>query len=206
MTKRLLITLALLLTLSRPSWATAITGVSYDGNPPGNLSQITGVEDFLIGHDPFPSGIWQITWDGGITGWRDSTTISALDMISEDWLFTPGDVTVPSVVFTMLSDWVLSAQTPSLFEHSAWAQSPGPQWAFWSTPDGAFHWALEDIALDSQEPVSDRDYQDAYGTLTNLTATLQDAPLAPLATPEPSSVGLVCVPLAWILRRVWRRS
>jgi hypothetical protein len=175
--------------VARPSAAGAIMGISWDGSPPGTLADITGRSDFSLGVDPFVSGVYQVTWLGGVTAWRDQTTIGA----GTQTVFNPGEIASgTSETLTMTSSWSMWATTPDL----SFADSTGPQWAIASLDSESWLWGLEDIALGH----SDADYQDAYGTLTRLgsvptppppPAVVSDETLVPV--PEPATVNLVAI-------------
>ncbi len=184
----------LFLLLATSVSASTITATSYDGPIPGNLTMVTGVEDFNLGAEAFEPGTWQITYLGGYTAWRDVTTIYAEDIAGFTLLIPPGPLTVGAAfTFTAPRPWFLTAQTPSLdaTATTSWSMplTPTSQWAFW-TQNNTLHWALEDISVwqGIGEYVSDRDYQDDYGTMVHLTPTLQQTP--PTETPEPVGLGL----------------
>jgi hypothetical protein len=179
---------ALLLVLSAaPAAATPITGISWDGNPPGNLSQLTGVLDFYIGVPAFSPGTYTLTVDGGITAWWDQNRIGL--RIGPAEYLVPGAL-LTTTIFTVTQPWTLTATTPSFIG----GESTSPQWAFWQTAPNALGWGLEDIQL----PGGDIDYQDAYGTLTRRGGTIDLHTHAPV--PEPTTwtlLGLGLVALAW---------
>ncbi len=183
------LTAALLLLLcAAPASATPITSISWDGTPPGNLSQLTGVLDFQIGGATFGPGTYTLTVDGGITAWMAQNRVGFRAGGGEVLLF-PG---LGSAIFTSPSPWTLTATTPSFTS----GLSTGTQWAFWQTAPNAIGWGLEDIQL----PGGDADYQDAYGTLTRRGGTI-DTRSVP-TVPEPSTWGLVGLGLVAL---VWRR-
>jgi hypothetical protein len=177
--------------LARPSAAGAIMGVSWDGSPPGTLEDITGRSDFSLGVEAFASGVYQVTWLGGVTAWRDETTIGA----GNQTVFDPGDIaSATSETLTMTSSWSLWATTPDL----SFADSTGPQWAIASLDSESWLWGLEDIVLGR----SDADYQDAYGTLTRIGAVPQPEPSPTVVSsetivpiPEPGTVSLIAIGL-----------
>lgn len=164
--------------VARPSAAGGIMGISWDGSPPGTLADITGRSDFSLGVEAFAAGVYQVTWLGGVTAWRDETTIGAANQT----VFDPSAIASGTTeTLTMSSSWSLWATTPDL----SFADSTGPQWAIASLSSESWLWGLEDIALGH----SDADYQDAYGTLTRVGDV-------PTPTP-PTAVGdeiLVPVP------------
>jgi len=176
---------------ARTSEAGAIMGISWDGSPPGTLEDITGRADFSLGVEAFASGVYQVTWLGGVTAWRDETTIGA----GSQTVFDPGEIASgTSETLTMTSPWSLWATTPDL----SFADSTGPQWAMASLDSESWLWGLEDIALGH----SDADYQDAYGTLTRL-GDVPPPPIPPtivssetlVPVPEPGTVGLMAIGL-----------
>ena len=180
---------ALIAGSARPSMASAIMGLSWDGSPPGTLEDISGRSDFSLGVSPFAAGVYQLTWLGGVTAWRDETTIGAGDQT----VFNPGPIaTGTTQTLTMTSSWSLWATTPDL----SFADSTGPQWAVAPVDSNTWLWGLEDIALGH----SDADYQDAFGTVTRLDPVppppppvVDDNNLVPV--PEPATVGLMAVGL-----------
>jgi hypothetical protein len=142
---------------ARPALASSITGISFDGTPPGTLANITGYNDFSFGTAEFAAGVYEVAWLGGITAWRDSTTIGAGDNV----IFDPGPVASgTTVTFTMIDPWTLWATTPDLSH----ADSTTTQWAFVSTGNGRYLWGLEDMGMWH----TDADYQDAFGTLVRI--------------------------------------
>jgi hypothetical protein len=203
--------LAAVIVVARPSAAGPITGKSWDGPLPGTLAEISGQADFMFGAPAFSAGVYAITWGGGVTAWRNWTTIGAGDQV----LFDPGPMEPGTThTITMADPWTLWGTTPDL----AHAESTGDQWAFVAVSDDTWIWGLEDMLMGH----CDCDYQDAYGVLTLIgggSSTLGAASLppltqaeSPLATdvqdsavaviPEPATVGLVALGLAGL---VWRR-
>ncbi len=172
-----LATALVLLGLSaQPALAGSITGQSLDGMPPGTLADICGYNDFSFGTSAFSAGVYQVTWLGGFTAWRDSTTIGA----GNETVFNPGAVAYgTSKTLTMSATWTLWATTPDL----SYAESTGVQWAFNSTGADSWEWGLEDMAIGH----ADADYQDAFGLLTRIGDVVQDAfvqsPYEPLDEP-----------------------
>jgi hypothetical protein len=187
---RVAIAAAVAACLVRPAAAGTITGVSWDGSPPGTLADISGQSSFSFGLPAFDAGVYEVTWLGGLTAWRDETTIGAAGQT----LFDPGAIargTTETLATT--SPWSLWATTPDL----AFAESTGAQWAFASLGPDSWLWGLEDITLGR----ADADYQDAYGTITRLGDVVSQAILPPvLELPPPPTVvddqALVPVPEA----------
>jgi hypothetical protein len=148
----------------RPAVAGPITGSSWDGTPPGTLADISGQSNFSFGLAPFSAGVYEVTWFGGVSAWRNFTTIGTGDHV----LFDPGYIAQGTQqTITMTSSWTMWATTPDLLR----AESTGGQWAFASVGPQSWAWGLEDIALGR----CDCDYQDAYGLL----ARVGDVPLPP---------------------------
>jgi hypothetical protein len=193
--------------MARPSAAGPITGRSWDGTPPGTLADLSGQTDYMFGRSAFSAGVYSVTWLGGVTAWRDFTTIGAGDQV----LFNPGRVDNGTTrTITMTDPWTLWGTTPDL-DH---AESTGQQWAFANVSDDMWLWGMEDIRMG----YCDCDYQDAYGMLTrvgDLPSTLGTASL-PLGTlssdvgdtavaviPEPATIGLVALVLAGLASRRW---
>ena len=162
--------LAAAIVFPRTSAAGPITGLSWDGSPPGTLADLSGQASFSFGLPTFGTGVYEITWFGGVTAWRGLTTIGAGDEV----LFDPGYVGAGTQrTITKTDPWTMWATTPDL-QH---ADSTGAQWAF--TPMGAqrWFWGLEDIALGR----CDCDYQDAFGML----ARIGDVPISLIITSDP---------------------
>jgi hypothetical protein len=192
--------------LARPCAAGPITAISWDG-PAMTLADLSGQTDFMFGRSAFSAGVYKMTWLGGITAWRDFTTIGAGGRV----LFNPGRVDNGTTrTITMTDPWTLWGTTPDL-NH---AESTGQQWAFANVAADTWLWGMEDIRMGS----CDCDYQDAYGLLTrvvDLPSTLGTASL-PLGTPssdvgdtavwaipEPATLGLVALVLAGLASRRW---
>jgi hypothetical protein len=188
---RTLFALTVIVGVARPSAAGAIMGISWDGSPPGTLADITGRTDFSLGVEAFASGVYEVTWLGGLTAWRDETTIGA----GNKTIFDPGAIASGTTeTLTMTSSWSLWATTPDL----SFADSTGPQWAIASLSPESWLWGLEDIALGH----SDADYQDAYGTLTRIgdvptppapPTVVSDVTTTPV--PEPATLSLMVIGL-----------
>ncbi len=191
--KRTALAAVLCLVIARAAAADPIQGVSWDGHPPGTLADITSINDFDFGREAFAAGEWTITWSGGITAWRDRTTIGLITAIgAEGVLFQPGKIASgTSYTFDVSDSWMLWAATPSLSK----ATSAGGQWVFASLGGGLWLWGLEDILLGQ----CDCDWQDAYGTLRFHPAD------EPAPVPEPATLGLVSMGLLWAARRLRRR-
>jgi hypothetical protein len=161
--------LAIVAAVARPCAAASITGGSFDGTPPGTLADVTGQSSFAFGLPAFSAGVYQLTWLGGVTAWRDATTIGA-DNVT---LFDPGPVAAGTeLTITMTQPWTLWATTPDFTA----AESTGAQWAFAALDDETWLWGLEDMGLWH----CDCDYQDAYGTLVRV------GDVAPQSTPSPT--------------------
>jgi hypothetical protein len=160
----------------------------------------------MFGAPAFSAGVYSVTWGGGVTAWRNLTTIGAGAQV----LFDPGPVDAGTTrTITMTDPWALWATTPDLSH----ADSTGQQWAFAPVSDDTWIWGLEDMLVGH----CDCDYQDAYGTVTrvgNASSPLTAASEPPLATrvqdsavaaiPEPATIGLVALglaALAWLARR-----
>jgi hypothetical protein len=205
------IALAVIACLASPAAAGSITGISWDGSPPGTLADISGQTDFSFGLSAFTSGVYQVTWLGGVTAWRDETTIGATGQT----LFDPGAIATGTTdTITMTSPWTLWATTPDL----AFAESTGAQWAFATLGADSWLWGLEDMTLGR----SDADYQDAYGTLTRLgdvpmppptPTVVSDQTLEPVLepvpepVPEPATVSLVAMGIVALVAaksKVWK--
>ncbi len=140
-----------------PAAASPLIGTSWDGPSPGTLADITNTNDFAFGLPTFGAGQYEIRWDGGITAWRDFTTIGYNDG-SRTALFNPGTIASDTTLtFTANDSWTLWADTPSLSN----ADSTGEQWAFAQTGANAWVWGLEDIQIG----YADGDWQDAFGAL-----------------------------------------
>ena len=201
-----------MLLLPRLSAAGSITGISWDGAPPGTLADLSGQSSFSFGLPAFTTGVYDVTWLGGVTAWRDVTTIGADSQV----LFDPGLVAAGTTrEITMTGASTLWADTPDL----AHAESTGAQWAFAAIDAQTWLWGLEDIALSR----CDCDYQDAYGTLTRVgdvppppppvvpppppftptpTPTPPPAVVSPgTVVPEPTTLALVAIGLAGYLTR-----
>lgn len=149
--------LIVVLVFARQSAAGPLTGVSWDGAPPGTLADVYGQSTFSFGLSPFSSGIYQVTWLGGFSAWRGATTIGA----GTDVVFDPGGIAAGTEKTIAMSDpWTLWATTPDL-DH---AESTGLQWAFTATGANSWQWGLEDIMVGR----CDCDYQDAYGSLVRI--------------------------------------
>ena len=161
--------LATITMLPRPVAAGPITGISWDGATPGTLADISGQSIFSFGLNAFGPGVYEVTWSGGVSAWRNFTTIGTGDQT----LFNPGSIAPGTTqTLTMTDPWTMWATTPDLSR----AESTGGQWAFASIGAERWAWGLEDIALGR----CDCDYQDAYGML----ARIGDAPLR-LITSDP---------------------
>jgi len=211
---------AVVMLLARPCAAGPITAKSWDG-PAGTLADLSGQTDFMFGRPTFSAGVYSVTWLGGLTAWRDVTTVGA----GGQTLFDPG-IVIPGATrtFTMADPWTLWATTPDLTQ----ADSTGDQWAFASVAADTWIWGLEDMLMGR----CDCDYQDAYGTLTRLgdvapplgavipplgaasfpPETLTD-PLSPAdlrdtaipVIPEPATFGLIALGLAALAARRKRK-
>ena len=156
----------------QPAVAGSITGVSWDGSPPGTLADISGKSSFAFGLSAFSAGVYEVTWLGGVTDWRGVTTIGG----GTEVLFDPGYVAVGTErTISMANPWTMWASTPDL-DH---AESTGAQWAFASLGTERWAWGLEDIAVGR----CDCDFQDAYGLLQRLS----DVESLTLAGPGPAS-------------------
>jgi hypothetical protein len=147
---------AVVMLLARPCAAGPITAKSWDG-PAGTLADLSGQTDFMFGRPTFSAGVYSVTWLGGMTAWRDVTTIGAGGQV----LFDAG-IVIPGATrtITMTDEWTLWATTPDLTH----ADSTGDQWAFASVVADTWIWGLEDMLVGR----CDCDYQDAYGTLTRI--------------------------------------
>ncbi len=196
---------AALMLVPRPCAAGSITAISWDGTPPGTLADLSGQTTFMFGAPAFSSGVYSVTWLGGVTAWRDLTTIGAGDQV----LFRPGPVDSGTTRTIIMTDpWTLWGTTPDLWR----AESTGPQWAFATVASSTWMWGLEDIQMGR----CDCDYQDAYGTLTRLGDVIPPpaSPPPPTPTPppptdvrdtsvipEPATIGLVALGLAGLVSR-----
>jgi hypothetical protein len=180
--------LATIAMFPQPAAAGPMMATSWDGAPPGTLADISGQSNFSSGLAAFAPGIYDVIWFGGVSAWRNFTTIGAGDQT----LFDPGFI-APGTrqTITRTDSWTMWATTPDLSR----AESTGGQWAFTSIGAQRWTWGLEDIALGR----CDCDYQDAYGsllrvgdvpTLRTITADLyadgpQDPPDGPQDSPTP---------------------
>jgi hypothetical protein len=198
---------AAVMLVSRPCAAGSITAISWDGTPPGTLADLSGETDFMFGAPAFRSGVYNVTWLGGVTAWRDLTTIGAGDQV----LFNPGPVDSGMTrTITMTDPWTLWGTTPDLWR----AESTGQQWAFATVTSATWIWGMEDILMGR----CDCDYQDAYGTLTRLGDVIPPPPVSPptptptppppptdvrdtSVVPEPATIGLVALGLAGLASR-----
>jgi len=176
--------LATITMLPRPAAAGSITGTSWDGTPPGTLADISGQSIFSFGLAAFDAGVYEVTWFGGVSAWRNFTTIGTGSQV----LFNPGDIAPGAQqTLTMTDSWTMWATTPDLSR----AESTGAQWAFTSIGAGRWAWGLEDIALGR----CDCDYQDAYGMLARIgdvtSRTITSDPHDPSGWPEdpPTPLG-----------------
>jgi hypothetical protein len=198
--------------VARPCAAGPITGKSWDGTPPGTLADLSGQTDFMFGKSAFSAGIYSVTWLGGVTSWRNGTTIGASDQV----LFDPGPIEAGTTrTISMTDPWTLWGTTPDL-DH---AESTGQQWAFANVSDDTWLWGMEDILMG----YCDCDYQDAYGMLTrvgDVTQTLattsfqQETPIvltdagdtAVAVIPEPATLILLALGVAGLAARRGKRK
>ena len=149
--------LAAIAVFPRPVAAGPIMGTSWDGPSPGTLADISGQSNFSFGLAAFAPGVYAVTWFGGVSGWRNFTTIGAGDQtLFDSGYIAPGT----QQTVTMTDSWTMWATTPDLSR----AESTGGQWAFTSIGPQQWAWGLEDIALGR----CDCDYQDAYGMLARI--------------------------------------
>jgi hypothetical protein len=139
------------LCLAASAAATPVTfGVSWDGKPPGTLSDVTGLHDFDLDQPAFVAGTWTITELGGYTAWWNLNEVGVSDVVLCDGTCT----VVASQTLVLPAAWRLWATTPSytLGHQFVWQQVGATTWT----------WGLEDITLAQ----SDADYQDVFGTVT----------------------------------------
>lgn len=145
-----------------------IFGSSWDGSPPGTVADLFGVGGWTSGLT-FPSGAYVFLVLGGVTS--DTTDTLEIESTAAGWSVTGTSRDLPGG-----------------------ARSDGPQWAWHQVTPNFWVWGWEDLTLS----ISDRDYQDRFGTLTLVgDVTPQCINCAPVPVPEPATAWLVLVGLGW---------
>jgi hypothetical protein len=177
-----------------PAFATPVVGQSWDGTPPGNLVDLTGIpaDQWSFGTGPFQAGNYTISLEGSYTSWKRFDYIDVL-----------GDVLIPTnpVIgmarnFTVNQPFVLTATSLSVFD----APSTGEQWAFKEIADNTWRWQLEDIKVG----FGDQDYQDLYGYLVYHPTVTRQIDTDPV--PEPTTISLLALGTAGLVRYSRSRS
>jgi hypothetical protein len=169
------------LAVSASAYATPI-GVSWDGSPPGNITQITSVGglDWHLGGTEFDPGTWTVTYNVGYTAFTATDQIGVADGAGWALYFDR----LPTIfTWTYTTPWRLVGSSPAI---PGVLDSTGIQFVFAKNGPDAYLWGFEDLPYG----LGDDDFQDAYGTIVRQTGG-GSSPPPPVPTPEPTTVILV---------------
>jgi hypothetical protein len=181
--------LVALVLVAVPAFATPICGRSWDGDPPGNLVDLTGIPEYQwsFGTGLFLAGDYTITLEGSYTSWKGFDYIDVLG----DLLIPTNPVIGMARNFTVNQPFALTATSLSVFD----APSTGEQWAFKELTNNVWRWQLEDIKVG----LGDQDYQDLYGYLVyHPPVTREIERVDPV--PEPTTISLLILGTAGLVR------
>ncbi len=185
-TRLVIFTLALL-TLPTRSEATPF---GFSDEP--TLAQMTGVSPSLwsLGRPAFAAGTYAVRLLPGFTDWQTE------DVVSTSAGQILGELTWQTVVSA--SPWMLRLNSPEARQ----AASAGEQWVWYQATPTLWLFGVED-----QVDPSDRDYNDKWGVVATMSvcvACADDRAVDPAPVPEPTTLALLGLGLAFGARRLRR--